>query len=287
MTTHANQLDIPLDGALRYPIKLIDEFPWRTDLQRDRRPAGHGQHAPDLEGAGRRRGRDRAVELPARGHAEQARAGSGHRQHGGPQAGAGHAVERHPPGPPRRRADRLPAGRGQRRDVLRPPGRRGADAVAEGRPDLVHRLDGGGQAHHGEGRRDAQAGRSSSLAASRRRSCSTTPTSRPRCPRASRSASTAGRAARSRPACCSPAPATRRAWRSCMATLSSVAYGDPAAARRPHGPLISAKQRDRVLGYIEKGVERGPPWPSAAAGRPTSRRAGSSSRPSSPTSTTP
>ena len=32
MTTHANQLDIPLDGALRYPIKLIDEFPWRTDL---------------------------------------------------------------------------------------------------------------------------------------------------------------------------------------------------------------------------------------------------------------
>ena len=32
MTTHANQLDIPLDGALRYPTKLIDEFPWRTDL---------------------------------------------------------------------------------------------------------------------------------------------------------------------------------------------------------------------------------------------------------------
>src|SRR3984885_14246495 len=32
MTTHANQLDIPLDGALRYPVKLIDEFPWRTDL---------------------------------------------------------------------------------------------------------------------------------------------------------------------------------------------------------------------------------------------------------------
>jgi len=32
MTTHANQLDIPLDGALRYPVKLIDEFPWRTNL---------------------------------------------------------------------------------------------------------------------------------------------------------------------------------------------------------------------------------------------------------------
>ena len=29
----AYQLDIPLDAALRYPIKLIDEFPWRTDLK--------------------------------------------------------------------------------------------------------------------------------------------------------------------------------------------------------------------------------------------------------------
>ena len=32
MTTHANQLDIPLDGALRYPVKLIDEFEWRSDM---------------------------------------------------------------------------------------------------------------------------------------------------------------------------------------------------------------------------------------------------------------
>ncbi len=32
MTTYANQLDIPLDGALRYPTKLIDEFEWRTTM---------------------------------------------------------------------------------------------------------------------------------------------------------------------------------------------------------------------------------------------------------------
>ncbi|MGH8995556.1 MAG: aldehyde dehydrogenase family protein, partial [Acidimicrobiales bacterium] len=32
MTTHTAQLDTPLDAALRYPIKLIDEYPWRTDL---------------------------------------------------------------------------------------------------------------------------------------------------------------------------------------------------------------------------------------------------------------
>jgi aldehyde dehydrogenase (NAD+) len=32
MTTQANQLDIPLEGALRYPTKLIDEFEWRTTM---------------------------------------------------------------------------------------------------------------------------------------------------------------------------------------------------------------------------------------------------------------
>jgi aldehyde dehydrogenase (NAD+) len=32
MTTHANQLDIPLGAALSYPIKLMDEYAWRTDL---------------------------------------------------------------------------------------------------------------------------------------------------------------------------------------------------------------------------------------------------------------
>lgn len=32
MSTLGPQLDAPLDGALRYPVKLIDEFPWETDL---------------------------------------------------------------------------------------------------------------------------------------------------------------------------------------------------------------------------------------------------------------
>ena len=51
------------------------------------------------------------VELPVRGDDQQARPGARHRQHGGAQAGARHAVQRHPPRPPRRRADRHPAGR--------------------------------------------------------------------------------------------------------------------------------------------------------------------------------
>ncbi len=41
------------------------------------------------------------------------------------------------------------------------------------------------------------------------------------------------------------------------ATLSSVAYGDPQNSDVIMGPVISAKQRERVLGYIEKGVEEG------------------------------
>jgi len=41
------------------------------------------------------------------------------------------------------------------------------------------------------------------------------------------------------------------------ATLSSVAYGDPQRPDVLMGPLVSAKQRDRVLGYIEKGVAQG------------------------------
>ena len=41
------------------------------------------------------------------------------------------------------------------------------------------------------------------------------------------------------------------------ATLSSVAYGDPQRPDVLMGPLISAKQRDRVLGYISKGVDGG------------------------------
>jgi aldehyde dehydrogenase (NAD+) len=39
--------------------------------------------------------------------------------------------------------------------------------------------------------------------------------------------------------------------------FSRVSYGDPTDPSVVMGPLISAKQRDRVLGYIERGVEEG------------------------------
>jgi aldehyde dehydrogenase (NAD+) len=39
--------------------------------------------------------------------------------------------------------------------------------------------------------------------------------------------------------------------------MAGVAYGDPNDDSVIQGPLISAKQRDRVLGYIQKGQEEG------------------------------
>jgi aldehyde dehydrogenase (NAD+) len=39
--------------------------------------------------------------------------------------------------------------------------------------------------------------------------------------------------------------------------LSAVPYGDPQRSDVIMGPLISAKQRDRVMGYIEKGIAEG------------------------------
>jgi len=40
-------------------------------------------------------------------------------------------------------------------------------------------------------------------------------------------------------------------------TLTAVAYGDPQRSDVIMGPLISSKQRDRVLGYIDAGVKEG------------------------------
>ena len=69
------------------------------------------------------------------------------------------------------------------------------------------------------------------------------------------------------------------------AVMAGVTYGDPWDPANLQGPLISAKQRDRVMGYIEKGKAEGARLVAAAAGPPSSTRASSSSPPSSPTST--
>ena len=70
MVTHGPQLDAPLADALTYPAKLIDEYPWETDLgDAFVELTGQLTSAEGLARAGGRRRRDRAVELPVRGHA--------------------------------------------------------------------------------------------------------------------------------------------------------------------------------------------------------------------------
>ena len=217
--TFGPQLDAPLEDGLKYPARLIDEYAWETDLG-DRVISLTGARPPDqgLAGAGGRGRRDRAVELPVRGHPQQARPGAGHRQHRRAQAGAQHPVQRDPARPADRRKDRHPGRRRQRRHRIGSLRGRGAHAVAQGRPDLVHRLDGGRQADHGKGRRDHEA----AVPGARRqvghhRSRGRRLRARP-ARSASRRACTPGRVAPTRPGCCCRGPATTRAWRSSRAS---------------------------------------------------------------------
>ena len=89
--------------------------PGRGGRRHDRRP----RDPAGLEGAGRRRRRHHAVELPGRGDSQQGGADAGDRQHDGAQAGSGHPLERHPTRPADRRAHRHPRRCRQRRH--RPP----------------------------------------------------------------------------------------------------------------------------------------------------------------------
>ena len=106
--------------------------------------------------------------------------------------------------------------------------------------------------------------------------------------RPSACACTPARAAPRRPGCCCPGRATTRASSSSRASSRAVTVGDPQRRETLCGPVISAKQRDRVVGYIEKGIDEGANLARRrAARRPrASTRAGSSRRRCSSTSTT-
>ena len=227
------------------------------------------------------------MELPARGHAQQARTGARHWQHRDLETGPGHALERNADRAVGGRADRLPRRRAPGRDVVGSSCRRGADAVAQGRPDLVHRIDGRGQADHGEGRRHAQ----TSLSRARRQ----VGHHRPR-RRRLRHVGAIGhrgvfprRAGLCHPDAHAPAPlALCGGRRDPQGHLGSGGVRRPATTRRPHGPRHLVKTTRPRAGLHREGRSRGrharARWRQA---QPTRRRAGSSSRRSSPTSTTP
>ena len=69
--------------------------------------------------------------------------------------------------------------------------------------------------------------------------------------------------------------------------FASVPYGDPQRPDVIMGPLISEKQRDRVLGYIERGVTEGATLAVEGVAQAISLGVGTWSRPCSPRSTIP
>ena len=274
---------------LTWPAEMIDAVPVEPRRSARRTPLGMGESEREVwkEPIGVVGG-DRAVELPDRDHPQQARPGARHGQHracssrrptrrGTPPASAGSSPSR-----PTSRpgvvnivvsSDHLVG------EVLTTsPARR------HGRLHRLHRhrpADHGGRRGHPEARVPRARRQVDQPRARRRRPRRRHGGRRRRC------ASTPARAAPCPPACWCPGPATTR--RSSWPRRPSPAS---ATATRPTpcnlmGPVVSEKQRERVLGYIESGRAAGRPRRHRRRpARPTSTRAGSSSRRCSSTSTT-
>ncbi len=150
--------------ATRLAAGRIPALPSRTHRRirmgagaRGRRTVRRPQRPQRGQGTRRRRRRDHAVELPDRGHPQQARTRAGDGQHRRPQTRSAHSVERDPPRPPGRRAHRHPGRRAQRGPDPSQRRRGTAGDRPSRRHDLVHRLDRRWQAAGAPGRRDHEA----------------------------------------------------------------------------------------------------------------------------------
>ena len=163
---------------------------------------------------------------------------------------------------------------------------RAADAVAAGRPDLLHRLHRGGQAHHGEGRGHHEAalpraGRQVGPDRAGRRRLLHRPAQRPRRVRP------LGPGLRHHDPHAAPPLPLRGGRRAAQDLLRPGRPGRPAARRRAHGPADLGQAARPGRGLHQEGHRGGgharPRWRPA---RRTCPRAGTSSPRCSPTSTT-
>ena len=276
------ELGAPLAFAAAVHADMPDRG--RRHLRRTRRrrtPSRRGSATrPVLPRAGGRRRRDHAVELPAAPDRRQGRPRARRRLHRRAQARRGH-----PAGRPALRRGRA-RGRAARRGVQprhRPrPGRRarrwprttGVDLVSFTGSTAVGRqigatAGGGRQARRPRTGRQVRQRHPARAPTSPRRSTSASPTSSP----------TPARRAAPGPGC----------WSTPTRYDEAVALAAAAAAKyvpgERLGPVVNAKQRDRVRGYIEKGVEEGARLVAGGPEAPEGRSAATTSaRPSSPTS---
>ena len=171
----------------------------------------------------------------------------------------------------------LPAGREVGEHLVRHPGRR------QGR---VHRLDRRRSPHRGDLRRAAEARAASSSAASRPRSCSTTPTSQTTMEGLKLRVAHEQRPGVRR---ADPHPRQPQRYDEVVDALGAMVGVDAASATPSDpateiGPLVAQRQQERVEKYIALGQEEGARVVVGGSGRPTaSTRAGTCSPPSSPT----
>lgn len=255
--TFGPQLDAPLEDGLKYPARLIDEYAWETDLGDKvisltgtlttrkvwREPVGVvGAIVPwnfpfevTLNKLGQALGTGNTVVL---------------------KPAPNYPVQRHPAGPADRREDRHPGGRGECRHRLGSLCGRRAHALAQGRSDLVHRVDGGRAADHGKGRGDHEA----AVPGAGRQVGHDRPGGR-RFRDGLRDRDRAVYARRTglrqpHPDAAAAVP-LRRGGGDPQGHLRERHLRRPAGPRALCGPVISQVQRDRVMGYIRKGVEEG------------------------------
>ena len=263
----------------------ISAFSHRFGARFDVRVRGHHKWARGA-GAHRRRGMHHPVELPAQPDRRQGRVRTGGGLHRGPQAVRGRASERVHPRRDHRR-HRVPAGRVQprHRASARSWARRWPRTPTSTwcRSPVPHAPD---DASPSSAARRSRRSRSSS-AASRRTCCSTTPTSR-----RSVAAGVGAAYANSGQTCSALTrmivPRSRLAEVEEIAREAAESYTRRRSVRGRHAsrPTDLGVQRERVRGYIEKGIDEGADLMTGGADAPDGLDTGllRASQRSSPTS---
>ncbi len=263
-------------------LAIAREFPWEEE-----RAGVLGSPVDRTPRAGRRGGRDPAVERPAVHDHVQAGPGAARRLHGRGEAGAGDAARRLPAGRAAHRGRRTRR-RGQHRR-RRPRGRRAPGRAPGRRQGRVHRLDRGRPQDRRGLRRAAQAG----LARARRQVGRDR--ARRRRPRRDHGGAAVHRADELRPGLrrADPdprlaAPTTTRSSTRSSRPSASMPVGDPADPATEIGPLVAQRQQERVEKYIALGQEEGARVALGGNGMPDGLDRGlvRPARRSSPTSTT-
>ena len=257
------------DGLRHQPGAPGPDRHGRPGVRLLRRPArhlrarAHGRHRrprrPRRAGPGRRGGRHRPVERAGHAGGVEDGAGARRRLHRRAQAAARGAAQRVRPRRGAGRGRACPDGVRERRP-RRPRGRRAPRDPPRHRQGRLHRVDRRRQADHGPAAPSGSPGCRSSWAASRPRSCATTPTSPSPSPASWAAACTCrARCAAPTPASSSPAPATTRRSRPPAAAAEAIPYGDPFDPKTVVGPLVAERQRDAGRGLHRVGRRRGRP----------------------------